>query len=93
MKRMPWFATIIMTGMAGCAGGPTPLPDAQSPSATLYAEKCGVCHAVPHPKRNTAAEWQQLFALMEKRIAERHMAAFSPEEKDTLLKYLESNAR
>jgi len=93
VKKMPWFAVMVVTSIAGCAGGPMPLPDAQSPAAVLYAEKCGACHAVPHPKRNTAAEWQRLFPLMEQRMAERHMAAFSPEEKETLLNYLESHAR
>lgn len=93
MKKMPWFVLIVVTSVAGCAGGPTPLPDPQSPAAALYAEKCGACHAVPHPKRNTAAEWRRLFALMQQRMAERHMAAFTPEEKKTLLNYLLSNAR
>jgi hypothetical protein len=90
---MPWFALMVVASVAGCAGGPPTLPDPQSSAAALYAEKCGACHTVPHPKRNTAAEWRRLFALMEQRMAERHMAAFSPDEKKTLLNYLQSNAR
>jgi mono/diheme cytochrome c family protein len=93
VKKIPWFALIIVTSVAGCASGPTPLPDPQSSAAALYADKCGACHAVPHPKRNTAAEWRRLFSLMEQRMAERHMAAFSPAERETLLNYLQSNAR
>jgi len=93
VKKMPWLASIVVLGITACASGPNALPDAQSSAAALYAEKCGACHAVPHPKRNTAAEWRQLFSLMEQRMAERHMAAFSGEEKETLLNYLQSNAR
>ena len=93
MKKVSWFALVVMLSVAGCASGPTPLPDAQSSAAALYAEKCGTCHAVPHPKRNTAAEWRRLFALMEQRMAERHVPPFSAEERETLLNYLQSNAR
>jgi cytochrome c5 len=93
VKKIPWFVLIAVTGAAGCTGGPPPLPDPQSAAAALYTEKCSACHALPHPKRNTAAEWRRLFALMEQRMAERHMTPFSTEERKTLLHYLQANAR
>ncbi|HHJ80010.1 MAG TPA: cytochrome C [Candidatus Tenderia electrophaga] len=87
--------TLLGAGLlvSGCASGPTPIPEAQSDAAQLYVEQCGACHAVPHPKRNTVAEWQHLFVLMEQRMAERGMAAFSAEEKEILMNYLQRNAR
>ena len=83
----------MIMGVAGCASGLTPIPEPESAAALLYEEKCSVCHALPHPKRNTAAEWQHLFPLMERRMSERNMAAFSETERETLMKYLRSHAR
>ncbi len=83
----------IGLGVGGCANGPTAIPDAQSPAAVLYAEKCAACHALPHPKRNTVNEWRHLVTLMEQRMAERNMLALSAKEKETIMRYLQSNAR
>jgi hypothetical protein len=93
VKRTLCIAFIAGLSVVGCAGGPNPIPDAGSAAAALYTKKCGACHAVPHPKRNTATEWKHLFALMEQRMAERKMSPFSAEERETLLNYLQSNAR
>jgi mono/diheme cytochrome c family protein len=93
VKKLSCLAAFAFIFIAGCAGGPTPVPDAQSAAARLYTQKCGACHSVPHPGRNTAAEWQHLFGLMEQRMAERNMPPFTNEEKTTLLKYLQTNAR
>ncbi len=93
MKKNLFILSVVCLAVSGCAGAPTPIPDAQSSIAQLYVEKCGACHAVPHPKRNTATEWSHLFKLMEQRMAERNMAAFSIEEKEVLMNYLQSNAR
>lgn len=87
------MAVSVVSLLAGCAGGPTAIPDATTADARLYAEKCGSCHAVPHPGRNTAKEWTHLFSLMEKRMAERQIPAFSAEERRVLQSYLQAHAR
>ncbi len=93
MHRALCWVFMVGVTVTGCVGGPTPIPMAQSPAAVLYAEKCGACHAVPHPKRNTVTEWQHLFVLMEQRMTERDMAAFSDEQREMLMRYLQNNAR
>jgi len=93
VKRALCFVSMVGLTMIGCAVGPTPIPEAQSPAALLYAEKCGACHAVPHPKRNTAAEWQHLFVLMEQRMIERNIVALTDEQREMLMSYLQNNAR
>ncbi len=93
MKYKIFLILIISTWFTGCASGPTPIPDAESKAAQLYANKCGGCHAVPHPKRNTKTEWHHLLSLMEQRIKERGMTALSDNERETLLAYLQRNAR
>lgn len=79
--------------LVGCAGAPTPIPDAESAAARLYVEKCSVCHAAAHPKRHTYDEWQHMMTLMEQRIAERDMDPLSMEDKEQILNYLKENAR
>jgi len=91
---MKYVAVVIVALiMAGCAAIPTLLPDAQSAAASLYTEKCGACHSVPHPQRNTAAEWMHLLAVMDQRSEERGMTALSPQEKKDIEDYLVHHAR
>jgi hypothetical protein len=79
--------------LSGCAGGPTPIPDPDSAAAQLYIDKCSACHAVPHPKRNTVDDWHHLIPLMEQRMAERGKEPLTDEERETLMKYLDTHAR
>jgi cytochrome c5 len=88
-----WLSIPLLILLAGCAGGPTPIPDPDSAAAQLYTDKCSACHALPHPKRHTLAEWQSTFTLMEQRIAERGLPAISADEKQILLGYLKEHAR
>ncbi len=94
MKNYSVSAAIAATLLlSGCAGGPTPIPDADSAAARLYAGKCGVCHALPHPKRHSAGEWPALIALMERRMSERGLDPLTPEQRRQLLSYLQHNGR
>jgi hypothetical protein len=71
----------------------TPIPDAGSPAARLYAERCGACHVVPHPARLTYPGWVRLLPLMEHRMAERGMPPLSEVERNEILAYLKAYAR
>ena len=77
------------------AGNPraTPVPDAESPAARRYAERCGACHALPHPARLTYPGWVRLLPLMERRMAERGMPPLSGAERNEILAYLKAHAR
>lgn len=96
MKNLSISSLILLPAIllaGGCAGGSTVIPDAETANARLYTEKCGSCHAVPHPGRNTAQEWVHLLALMEQRMAERNMPPFTDDERQVLQNYLQANAR
>jgi len=88
-----WLSTPLLILLAACAGGPTSIPEPDSAAARLYTEKCSACHALPHPKRHTFAQWQSIFTLMEQRIAERKQPAITTDEKESLLGYLKEHAR
>jgi cytochrome c5 len=84
---------IMAMTIGGCASSPTPLPDAQSDAARLYSEKCGVCHSVPHPRRNNMAQWRHLLDIMKLRMQEKGMQTLSANDEQVILDYLERHAR
>jgi hypothetical protein len=71
----------------------TPIPDAQSPAARLYAARCSSCHVLPHPARLSYAGWVQLLPLMERHMVERGMAPMSQADRNQILGYLKAHAR
>ncbi len=79
--------------LGGCAAAPTPIPQADSADARAYAQRCGACHSVPHPKRHDMAAWQSLIKVMDQRMTERHMPALAGDERASVMRYLEANSK
>ncbi len=92
MKRF-FMAAAGLLFVAGCAGGPTPIPEQNSAPAALYTKRCSVCHSLPHPRRLSAAVWTQTVERMQKEMEQKKMAPLAPEEKEVILDYLRKNAR
>jgi hypothetical protein len=90
--RLFLAACLGLTG-AGCASHGPSLPDAQSDGARVYVERCGTCHATPHPRRHDFAGWRHLVGLMERRMAERGVAPLTDGERTAILAYLRDNGR
>jgi len=91
--RQAFAAVASVLLMAGCASNGTPIPAPQSETALLFADKCGECHAVPHPARHSADEWPHYVALMEQRMAERNIVALSDAQRQSILEYLSEYGR
>lgn len=91
LRKMLLPCVIVLT--SGCATQPMQIPDMGSPEAKLFASRCGTCHALPHPERNTATEWTGILTLMEERMKERGAPPLSEQELETLTKYLQTHAR
>ncbi len=68
------------------------LPDADSPAARLFAERCSACHALPHPKRLDWPHWQHMLRVMKQRMEARGMA-MPQEEWRVIAAYLRNHAR
>lgn len=79
--------------LAGCAGRPTPIPEATGVDGRAYAAACGLCHQVPHPRRHTSAQWRHMLQLMEQRRAEAGLEPTDPEQMARIGAYLERHAR
>lgn len=85
-----------MSGMMS-GGAPTvstpPLPEPDSVGAHLLKEKCGACHAPPHPNTHTAMEWVGVVGRMQNyRVIRGHGAIAQPEQQ-RLLEYLQAHAK
>ncbi|MCF7822041.1 MAG: diheme cytochrome c [Mariprofundaceae bacterium] len=91
MRKFYLMLTICM--LAAPAHATTPIPDADSPQAKVYAEKCSICHVLPHPKRLSFNGWKHMLTLMDQRIQERGLSPLEPEERKAIAAYLERHAR
>lgn len=87
------LAAVALAALPACAGAPTPLPEADSGDARLYAARCGACHSVPHPGRHTPEEWDHMLRLMDLRMAEAGMPALADGERERVIAYLARHAR
>lgn len=85
--------------MGGMTSGGAPavstqvLPEPDSVGAHLLKEKCGACHAPPHPNTHTAMEWVGVVGRMQNyRVIRGHGAIAQPEQQ-RLLEYLQAHAK
>jgi len=70
----------------------TEIPDADSASAQLFAQRCSVCHSLPNPKRLDWPHWRSMLHVMKQRMDERDMSI--PEgEWQQISSYLKHHAR
>ena len=92
MKRA-FFVLFTAALLAGCAGRPTPIPDADTSQARLYVEKCSTCHSLAHPKRQTGGEWVHLVELMEVHMDRIGMPPLTGDEREVIMEYLKGHSR
>lgn len=92
MKKA-FFILFMMVIIAGCAGRPTPIPDADTPEARLYAEKCSTCHSLAHPMRQSSDEWVHLVELMEVHMDRIGMPPLTGDEREVIMEYLKGHSR
>ncbi len=70
----------------------TEIPDANSKSAQLFAQRCSICHSLPHPKRLDWPHWRSMLHVMKQRMNE-HGMEMPNEEWRQIAGYLKSHAR
>jgi hypothetical protein len=68
------------------------LPEQNSPTAQLYASRCGSCHRAYDPHSLTAAMWELQVSAMQMKIVAAGQPAMRVEEQQTILDYLRRNA-
>jgi Dihaem cytochrome c len=68
------------------------LPDATSPAAQLYVNRCGNCHVPYPPHEMTASMWDTQVTMMEVKIQAAGMPPLTSDERESILEYLKRNA-
>jgi len=90
-----WQATLLALlftlGTAACSSAP-PASNAAG-AAQVFTSRCSICHAPPHPKRHSYAEWELLLPVMQQRMEERGMGQLSDQDREAILSYLKANGR
>ena len=85
-----FILALVSLVIAGCKR--SSLPDATSPGAQLYANRCGNCHVAYNPHEMTASMWDTQVTMMEVKIQAAGMPALTSDERESILEYLKSNA-
>jgi hypothetical protein len=68
------------------------MPEEGSTELGLLKKKCTICHGLPHPKRHTAREWDNLLIMMTERMNEKNIS-YTSVEMTQIKSYLQRNAR
>ena len=70
----------------------SPLPDADSPEARLYAQECGTCHVAYPPHMLKPAMWVMQMGRMALLRRQRGLPPISAADEKTILAYLTKHA-
>lgn len=100
MKKNKVIAFLGITlGIAVSACGndrtaqPRNYPDAGTPQAQLYVDKCGQCHAAPLPNVHGARMWPSVLDRMQVRMKAKNLPPLTREEMSIILGYLQQHAK
>ena len=88
--RAAFILAFVSLVISGCK--PASLPEATSPAAQLYVNRCGNCHVPYSPHEMTAAMWDTQVTMMEVKIQAAGMPALTSDERESILEYLKRNA-
>jgi hypothetical protein len=90
IQRTVFAVAFIAVFTSGCK--PASLPDATSPGAQLYVNRCGNCHAPYNPHEMTASMWDTQVTMMEVKMQAAGQPPLTSDERDSILEYLKRNA-
>jgi len=69
------------------------VPDVDTQGKNLFGHHCSTCHALPDPKRLDWPHWKHILAIMEMRMAQRHIQEPSRDAWKKIADYLQHHAR
>jgi Dihaem cytochrome c len=90
IQRAVFILALVGLVISGCKR--TSLPDATSPGAQLYVNRCGNCHVPYPPHEMTASMWDTQVTMMEVKIQAAGMPPLTSDERESILEYLKRNA-
>lgn len=86
MSRRTVLAALL--GAATLLGCSADVPEAETPPAQLYVNRCGGCHRVYPPSSMTAAMWEMQVERMQGELVRRGLPPLTNDERATVLVYL-----
>lgn len=93
-KRLAYLALCLALSIIAVACVKQPLPEAETPPAILYIDRCSICHPAYHPQVHNYTGWNNVVTRMEKQADDKGIKPFlSEDEKAVILSYLKKNAR
>ena len=87
--RAGFLALASVLASPGCSH---PLPEQGTAQATLYADRCGGCHALVQPAALTPSMWKLQVERMDQKYRAVGRPAPTSDEKARILEYLTRNA-
>ena len=81
------LASLVISGCKRAS-----LPDATSPGAELYANRCGNCHVPYNPHEMTASMWDTQVTMMEVKMQAAGLPPLTSDERESIVEYLKRNA-
>jgi hypothetical protein len=76
---------LLCNVVSGCSPN---IPEADTPAARLYVNRCGGCHMLHAPGSMTAAMWDMQVERMQGELVRRGIAPLTKDERQTLIDYL-----
>jgi cytochrome c2 len=76
-----------------CAACDAKLPEAETPAARLYAERCSTCHQVFAPGSLTYAMWEFQVDRKQDHLVRSGFGALTKTERATILAYLKRHSQ
>jgi hypothetical protein len=80
---------LVFVSVLGCDAS---LPESESPAARLYQQRCSTCHRLYAPSILTSEMWRFMLGRMELEMQRRGVPPPTPDERATLLEYLQKHA-
>lgn len=84
-RRVGLALALVWSIGTGCSPS---VPEADTPAARLYVNRCGGCHQLHAPGSLTAAMWDMQVERMQGELVRRGIPPLSKDERQTLLTYL-----
>jgi len=86
------FTLLILSAVGlffnGCATWQK-LPKEESADAQVYIERCGACHAIPHPARINFNQWKDKIVVMK----DNQMPVITIQDKENVLSYIKDQSK
>lgn len=91
-KIQPAAIALVLLAILFSGCKPAALPDAASPGAQLYVQRCGNCHVPYNPHETTASMWDTQVTMMETKMQAAGQLPLTSDERESILEYLKRNA-